>query len=93
MVADDQEFQEQLVAEFEANRDDIPKYIGRKDTLLHYAFLEAMRVQPVLRKFYSHSLCDSDVYTDTPLSAFTLPEAASVDKELSGFKIPKGVSC
>ncbi|KAF2158802.1 hypothetical protein M409DRAFT_71435 [Zasmidium cellare ATCC 36951] len=72
MVADDPKFQEELVAEFDSNRDDIPRYIGRKDTLLHYAFLEAMRVQPVL--------------------PFTLPEAASVDKELSGFKIPKGTS-
>lgn len=49
MVADDPKFQEELVAEFDSNRDDIPKYIGRKDTLLHFAFLEAMRVQPVLR--------------------------------------------
>ncbi|KAL5041953.1 hypothetical protein BDW71DRAFT_217331 [Aspergillus fruticulosus] len=72
LIADNQTFQDELVAEFEANRHDITRYLGRKDTLLHYAFLEAVRVQPVL--------------------PFTLPEAASVDKELSGYLIPKGTS-
>ncbi|KAL4751055.1 hypothetical protein BDW72DRAFT_203423 [Aspergillus terricola var. indicus] len=72
LISDNQAFQDDLVAEFDANRSDITRYLGRKDTLLHYAFLEAVRLQPVL--------------------PFTLPEAASVDKELSGYLIPKGTS-
>lgn len=49
LIADDQQFQDELAAEIDSNQHDVPKYLGRKDTLLHFAFLEAMRVQPVLR--------------------------------------------
>jgi len=51
LLADNHKVQEELVAEFATNRGDVTGYLSRKDTLLHYAFLEAMRLQPVLRKF------------------------------------------
>jgi cytochrome P450 len=49
-LADNRATQDALLAEIDLHRNDIEKYLGRKDTLLHYAFLEAMRLQPVLRK-------------------------------------------
>jgi cytochrome P450 len=49
-LADNRPAQDALLAEIELHRSDVEKYLGRKDTLLHYSFLEAMRLQPVLRK-------------------------------------------
>lgn len=49
-LADNRATQDALLAEIELHRNDVEKYLGRKDTLLHYSFLEAMRLQPVLRK-------------------------------------------
>jgi hypothetical protein len=95
LISDNQAFQDNLVAELDANRSAITRYLGRKDTLLHYALLEAVRLQPVLRTslFFTSPRLNSLSYSTNRhgLLAFTLPEAASVDKGLGGYLIPKGV--
>ncbi|KAJ5750795.1 cytochrome P450 monooxygenase GliC2 [Penicillium manginii] len=68
-LADNRATQDALLAEIDLHRNDIEKYLGRKDTLLHYAFLEAMRLQPVL----PFTLPEASI-TDKELGGYHIPK-------------------
>lgn len=48
LLADSREVQDDLLEEMERNQEGKEEYIARKDTLLHYCLLEALRLRPVL---------------------------------------------
>ncbi|KAH8702189.1 cytochrome P450 monooxygenase GliC2 [Talaromyces proteolyticus] len=48
LLADAPAVQADLLAEIRKNKDDHENYIARKDTLIHYCLLEALRLRPVL---------------------------------------------
>jgi gliotoxin/aspirochlorine/mycotoxins biosynthesis cytochrome P450 monooxygenase len=48
LLADSKETKEALNEEFNQNRGNILAYLGKKNTLLHFCMLEALRLQPVL---------------------------------------------
>lgn len=47
LLADNESIQDELRAEVGANADQTQNYINRKDSLMHYCFLESIRVRPV----------------------------------------------
>ncbi|KAH8593316.1 cytochrome P450 monooxygenase GliC2 [Bisporella sp. PMI_857] len=48
LLADNAKVQNELRAEFVREQGDLQSYLSRKDTLLHYCLLEALRLQPVI---------------------------------------------
>jgi len=48
LLADNAKVQSDLLAEFKLEEGHLEAYLARKDTLLHYCLLEALRLQPVI---------------------------------------------
>jgi cytochrome P450 len=52
LLADNAKVQSDLLAEFKREEGNLQAYLARKDTLLHYCLLEALRLQPVICKVF-----------------------------------------
>ncbi|KAI0130227.1 cytochrome P450 [Xylariales sp. AK1849] len=81
-LAEDDVVRRDLLAEIDENRHDQDKYLARKDTLLHYAILEALRLQPAL----PFTLPEAAI-VDKELGGYVLPKNTTVSTDSYGINI------
>lgn len=79
MLADELQVQEDLVAEIDAHRNEQDNYLARKDTLLHFVILEALRLQPVLPFTFPE-----EATVDKVLSGFLVPKGVRGSSPANG---------
>jgi cytochrome P450 len=73
LLADNAKVQSDLLAEFGREEGDLQTYLSRKDTLLHYCLLEALRLQPVISFSFPEHAPRSKI-----LSGFVVPKNTTV---------------
>ena len=93
LLGKSEQIQEDIRTEIRQMNETEVDYCGQTQTLLHYSYLESLRLRPFTGKqLLSEIWTLLNLYTNDYSTVFSIPESSPSDKILGDYRIPANVS-